>query len=116
MQIRSILAASAVCLATLQLAACADGAFRSRSTDTAAPAENAVAEPIVLSGTCNAAAAADAVGKPASAALQSELITKTLAKTLRVVRPGDSVTQDFSSQRLNLEVDGGGRIVGARCG
>lgn len=71
---------------------------------------------VVLSGTCNAQAGSYAVGKPASLAMQSELITKTLAKTLRVVRPGEAVTRDFSSQRLNLDVDGAGTITAVRCG
>jgi len=116
MQLRSILTASAVCLVTWQLGGCADGLLQGRGDQAATPSQVADTGPIVLSGTCNAAAANGAIGQPATAALQSELITKTLAKTLRVVRPGEPVTQDFSSQRLNLEVDGTGRITGARCG
>jgi hypothetical protein len=112
-----------------QLGACANGMMdKGMSGETGSTGSTSQASPtgtamggvppgaVVLSGTCNAAAAAYAVGQQATAALQSELITKTLAKTLRVVRPGEMVTQEFSSQRLNLDVDGNGRITAARCG
>ncbi len=71
---------------------------------------------VVLSGTCDAQAAQYAIGRPASEALQAELVTKSLAKTLRLLKPGEAVTQEFSSQRLNLGLDASGRITSARCG
>ncbi|WP_242653453.1 I78 family peptidase inhibitor [Sphingomonas jatrophae] len=38
------------------------------------------------------------------------------AATVRVVRPGQMVTQDYREDRLNLTVDGSGRLVKAACG
>ena len=38
------------------------------------------------------------------------------AQMARILRPGQMVTKEFNAQRLNLEVDGSGRIVAARCG
>ena len=129
MRIRSIFWASVVLAGAGQLAGCAQGGMGARTgmapvagnasssvPETATSQGGLPAGAVVLSGTCDAQAASYAVGQQASPALQSELITKTLAKTLRVVRPGEAVTQEFSSQRLNLDVDNGGRITGARCG
>lgn len=38
------------------------------------------------------------------------------AQMARILRPGQMVTKEFDAQRRNLEVDGSGRIVAARCG
>ncbi len=38
------------------------------------------------------------------------------ARMARVVRQGQAVTQDFDRQRLNLELDGSGKIAAVRCG
>lgn len=109
-----LLAASAVVVA-FSLGGCAEGGLGVGGQTTTAQGgvpQNA----LILSGTCNAQAGRYAIGKPATQAIQSELITKTLAKTLRVVRPGEASTMEFSSQRLNLDVDGTGHITGVRCG
>jgi hypothetical protein len=37
-------------------------------------------------------------------------------RTVRIINPGDAVTQDFSETRLNVEVDGEERIVRLSCG
>lgn len=34
----------------------------------------------------------------------------------RVMRPGDRISQDHNAQRLNLELDAYGRLVGLTCG
>ncbi|MBL8643292.1 MAG: hypothetical protein JNK21_05115 [Rhodospirillaceae bacterium] len=34
----------------------------------------------------------------------------------RVIRPGDRMSQDRSAQRLNVELDSYGRVVGLACG
>lgn len=39
-----------------------------------------------------------------------------VGKSLRVVKPGQPVTMDFSPDRLTLEVDDANRIVSARFG
>lgn len=99
----------------LQLAGCADGGLGMGSPTSTAQG-GVPQDALILSGTCNAQAGSYAIGKPATQAMQSELITKTLAKTLRVVRPGEASTKEFSSQRLNLDVDGTGHITAVRCG
>ncbi len=38
------------------------------------------------------------------------------AGAVRVIRPGQAVTMDFSPSRLNLELDGSGRIQRVYCG
>lgn len=38
------------------------------------------------------------------------------AQMARILRPGQIITKEFDAQRLNLEVDGNGRIIAARCG
>ena len=35
---------------------------------------------------------------------------------LRVIRPGDAVTEDFSESRLNVSLDGADRIIALTCG
>lgn len=35
---------------------------------------------------------------------------------LRVIGPDMAVTQDYSDSRLNVQIDGEGRIIGAYCG
>ena len=36
--------------------------------------------------------------------------------TLRIIHPGDAVTEDFSETRLNVEVDAQDRIIRLSCG
>ncbi|MDT8858070.1 I78 family peptidase inhibitor [Paracoccaceae bacterium Fryx2] len=36
--------------------------------------------------------------------------------TLRLIRPGDAVTEDFSLSRLNAQLDGRGRLLALYCG
>ena len=38
------------------------------------------------------------------------------ALTTRVIRPGEAVTEEFSADRLNIEVDGSDRAVRFTCG
>ncbi|MCZ2498948.1 hypothetical protein GN316_19490 [Xylophilus sp. Kf1] len=107
--------ATAAAVLGFQLAGCAEGTMGFGGPG-GTPQNRGPQDALILSGTCNAPAGGYAIGRPATQALQSELITKTLAKTLRVLRPGEAVTQEFSSQRLNLEVDGTGHITAVRCG
>lgn len=36
--------------------------------------------------------------------------------TLRLIHPGDAVTEDFSASRLNVYLDGGGIVRNLACG
>ncbi len=35
---------------------------------------------------------------------------------MRIIKPGDQVTMDFSEARLNIDVDAAGNITGVRRG
>lgn len=57
---------------------------------------------------CGAAALRSLVGQPVTALAGRQ--------NLRVIRPGQAVTMDYSASRLNAEVDGQDRITRLRCG
>ena len=63
------------------------------------------------SDTCGAGPYARLVGQDATA-LERELILRQV----RVIRPGQAVTQDFRPVRLNFEVGGSGQIARIFCG
>ena len=65
---------------------------------------------------CNAQPAQSAVGKNSTASVMESARAKSGAQMARILRPGQMVTKEFDAQRLNLEVDGNGRIVAVRCG
>ena len=60
---------------------------------------------------CGGAGLAALVGQPARV-----LATMTFAPPVRFIRPGDAVTEDFSLQRLNIEIDLKEVISGVHCG
>ena len=78
----------------------------------AAPAQ----PPGASRGECNAANAQFAVGRAYDVTLHSEAQKRSGAMTVRVYRTGDAVTMDYSTQRLNLELDATGKVVKASCG
>lgn len=61
--------------------------------------------------TCGGAGLASLVGQPARV-----LATMKFAPPVRFIRPGDAVTEDFSLQRLNIEIDLKEVISGVHCG
>jgi hypothetical protein len=65
---------------------------------------------------CNAAPAQFAVGRHADAALESDARTRAGARTSRVLKPDQVVTMEFNAERLNLSVDGTGRVTRVNCG
>ena len=70
----------------------------------------------VVAAACDAAGAQFAVGRPLDAQLESDARARSGATVVRVVRPGQMVTQEFNTERLNIEVDGTGRVIRVRCG
>ena len=60
---------------------------------------------------CGAAALQVLVGQPVSVLPD---IGPWTAK--RIIQPGQLITQDFSATRLNVQVDGAGRILALTCG
>ena len=65
---------------------------------------------------CNAQPAQSAVGQNSTASVMESARAKSGAQMARILRSGQMVTMEFDAQRLNLEVDGNGRIVAVRCG
>lgn len=77
------------------------------------PQGNVAPAPAVV---CNAQPAQSAVGQNSTASVMESARAKSGAQMARILRPGQMVTKEFDAQRLNLEVDGNGRIVAVRCG
>ena len=61
--------------------------------------------------TCGAAQLQGLIGQPVGI-----LATMPFSGTVRILRPGDVVTMDFSPNRLNVDVDLNEVISGVRCG
>jgi hypothetical protein len=53
------------------------------------------------------------VGQPASAV---EGVTFESPIPVRVIRPGDAVTEEFNQQRLNFRIGVDGRVAAVDCG
>ena len=62
-------------------------------------------------GTCGAADLLGLVGQPATV-----LQTMKFGTVTRIIRPGQAVTMDYSERRLNIHIDGAGRIERVSCG
>ena len=56
------------------------------------------------------------VGKMRSDAVEVEAKTWSGAQSVRWIAPGDMVTKDYREERLDLEVDEGGKVIRAYCG
>lgn len=65
---------------------------------------------------CNAQPAQFAVGQSSTAAVVESARARSGAQMARIVRPGQILTKEFDAQRLNLEVDGNGKVLAVRCG
>jgi len=65
---------------------------------------------------CNAAAAADAIGRKYTPALRADVTRKVGHSRIRWLPPGSIVTQDLRSDRLNVDIDEGGVVTRVRCG
>ncbi|MGD9774655.1 I78 family peptidase inhibitor [Diaphorobacter sp.] len=69
-----------------------------------------------VGGDCSAQGAQWAVGKMSTAKVVEEARVRAGARMARVLRPGQAITKEFNFQRLNLDVDATGVVVGVRCG
>jgi len=67
-------------------------------------------------GTCDAAGAQFAVGQEATPSVLQEARRRSGATRVRVIKPGEIVTQEFDPARLTIEVDAANRITSVRCG
>jgi hypothetical protein len=107
---RPLLAALAACA----LSACGSPPFaQAPAPGQVAPAP---AAPSPAAGDCNAAGAQFAVGRPFSTQLEAEARQRSGAQAVRMLRPGQAVTMEFNSKRLNIDVDAVGNITRVRCG
>lgn len=89
----------------------------------ATPAETAMTTPEVAppaatppaavtpADTCNMAQYTALIGKPAT-----DPAVPVGSATVRIIKPGDQVTMDFSEARLNIELDAAGNVATLRCG
>ena len=73
-------------------------------------------DPGAGAGRCQADNLQDLVGRAASQELGAEALRRSGARIMRWIRPGDVVTMDYSEQRLNIRLDGQGRVEGFTCG
>ena len=64
-----------------------------------------------LEDTCNKAQYSALIGKPAT-----DAGVPPASATVRIIKPGDQVTMDFSPTRLNIDLDDAGVITTLRCG
>ncbi|MBO0902965.1 I78 family peptidase inhibitor [Jiella sonneratiae] len=67
-------------------------------------------------GSCNAAAAQFLVGELATSVAVDKAKEATGAETVRILYPGQPVTQEFVAGRLDLDTDDRNRITAVRCG
>ena len=67
--------------------------------------------PMPPAGTCGAAELQGLVGK-----LATVLEKMKLGRNVRIIRPGQAVTMDYSESRLNIEIDAAEVIVRLSCG
>ena len=70
-----------------------------------------VAPPAEMPDTCGAALRAGYVGQPITA-----LVMDRQAGGVRIIRPGDAVTEDYSPARLNVDLDASDTITRLWCG
>ncbi|MEM6729379.1 MAG: I78 family peptidase inhibitor [Pseudomonadota bacterium] len=47
---------------------------------------------------------------------EEDLRATLILGPVRIIRPGDAVTMDFREERLNIALDGAGRVVRVYCG
>ncbi|MEX6508253.1 I78 family peptidase inhibitor [Jiella sp. M17.18] len=67
-------------------------------------------------GTCNAQAAGFLVGQIANVEANDKAKAATGAEKVRVLFPGQPITQEFEPNRLDLETNDQNRITSVRCG
>ncbi|GGJ90449.1 I78 family peptidase inhibitor [Pseudomonas matsuisoli] len=86
------------------------------SSDTSPSSASSAASAPSADGRCDSAAAQAFTGKQISDALIEQAQRTTGAGNTRVLRPGDSMTMDYDSTRLNLDINASGVVQRASCG
>lgn len=80
------------------------------------PADDDVPPPAMGAGECDAAPAQGLVGETATAELGAEALRLSGARTIRWIQPGQAVTMDYRTDRLNIKLDGENRVEAITCG
>ena len=70
----------------------------------------------VAGGKCSTARLNKLVGKPATATLANEALKRSGAKTSRIIGPGQAVTMDYRTDRLNIYFDAKNNVERFSCG
>jgi hypothetical protein len=65
---------------------------------------------------CDATRVQAMLGQPATQALGAEAVRASGARTMRWIRPGDAVTMDYRTDRLNVHLDEANKVVRVVCG
>ncbi len=81
--------------------------------ETAEEQVPAAADPLLI---CKVEAARSLVGKARSETLGAQAMRLTGARLIRWIRPGDAVSMDYRTDRLNIHLDGQGRVARIDCG
>ncbi|HVR91758.1 MAG TPA: I78 family peptidase inhibitor [Novosphingobium sp.] len=86
----------------------------------AQPSTRAMSSPVAgnsgADDECGAGKLADLIGKSATPAVRAHIAATAGAGRVRIYTIGDALTMDYSPQRLNVELDEGGRITKLSCG
>ena len=80
------------------------------------PADEDGPPPVMGAGECDAAPAQGLVGQMATAELGAEALRVSGARTLRWIQPGQAVTMDYRTDRLNIKLDARNRVEAITCG
>ena len=72
--------------------------------------------PPPANGPCNADLASWAIGRAATPDVVERAQAESNSSDVRVIEPGQPVTMDYSPERLNINVNERGAIVGLKCG
>jgi hypothetical protein len=87
------------------------------TTPAGAGGEEAVPEHGTTAGyRCDDSEAQSLVGQAGTQDLGARALQLTRARTLRWIRPGDAVTMDYRTDRLNIHLDARGRVERISCG
>ncbi len=71
--------------------------------------------PAPVTGVCDASGAEFAIGAVATPSLVEQARIGANANTARVIEPGDAVTLDYRTDRLNIELNASGRVTAVSC-
>ena len=106
-------------LSALLLSAASLGCTTSQKAEDDAPPSDAERNVRLFEdalAACKPAAMQDWIGEPYSEAMKKAAYDDAGAKEVRVIRPGDPVSMDYSTGRINIELDQQDRAVRFRCG